>query len=72
MLVMVMGKKSKKKIKKANPKRERYKLFKKVKPDKLITASPELEPELRKQSQQDIENMESWFKRRPKYKKKER
>ena len=67
-----MGKKSKKKTKKANPKRERYKQFKKVKPDKLITASPELPEELKKQSQADVENMELWFKRRPKYKKKEK
>ena len=48
-----MGKKSKNKKKKANPKRERYAKFAKEKPSTMTFTLPDLTPEQQKQKQED-------------------
>ena len=52
-----MGKKSKNKKKKVNPKRERYAKFAKEKPPIMDFTTPDLTPEQQKQRQEDDRNI---------------
>ena len=52
-----MGKKSKKKKKKVNPKRERYAKFRKEQPSTMTFTLPDLTPEQQKQRQEDDKNI---------------
>lgn len=63
---------AKSKKKKKQKKEDKYKHLKKIKTDKVDMNFPELDPEIQKQSQGDVDNMEHWFKRRPKHKSKDK
>ena len=52
-----MGKKSKNKKKKVNPKKERYAKFKKEQPSTMTFTLPDLTPEQQKQKQEDEKNI---------------
>jgi len=60
-----MGKKKKKTKQK---KEDKYRHFKKTKTDKVDLNFPELDPEIRKQSQEDVDDITLFFKRRGKRK----